>query len=69
MKSQEAWDCANLYSINALTVVAILTCIVQVIAYALIKSELSILWAAGFLTIGVIAIIPITETHLKNRGF
>jgi uncharacterized membrane protein len=69
MKSQEAWDCANLYSAHAFIVIAILTCMVQAIAYLVIQGDQSILWAAGFLTIGVIAIMPITEMHLKNKGF
>lgn len=69
MKSQEAWDCANKYSANALVVVAILTLLVQTIAYLVIRGEQSILWASGALIIGIITTIPLTEIHLKNKGF
>jgi hypothetical protein len=69
MRSQEAWDCANLYSANAFIIIAILTCLVQTIAYILLDGDLPILWAAGFLVVGVIATIPLTEIHLKKQGF
>jgi hypothetical protein len=69
MKTQEAWDCANQYSANALVIVAILTCLAQTIAYLIIRDDQSILWASGVLLIGIIAIIPLTEMHLKSKGF
>lgn len=69
MQSQEAWNCANQYFTNAFTVVALATCLVQILAYALIEGDHSILWAAGFLILGVIATIPLTEMHLKSKGF
>lgn len=69
MKSQEAWNCANCYSANAFIIIALLTCFVQLVCYTLLEGESAILWAAGFMTIGVLAVIPLTEFHLKKKGF
>lgn len=69
MRSQEAWDCANLFSANAFIIFAASICLVQVIFYALMEAKDSITWSAGYLVVGLIGIIPITEIHLKGRGF
>lgn len=69
MRSQEAWDCANLFSTNAMLVVAGVTCLAQLIFYTLIGGEASILWSAGFLVVSLVAVIPITEIHMKGQGF
>ncbi|MDL5045533.1 SdpI family protein [Oscillatoria amoena NRMC-F 0135] len=68
MRNQEAWDCANTYSSNAIFIVALLTCVVQVISYALLDYKNSMLVSCGFLVLGLVAVIPLTESHLKNRG-
>jgi uncharacterized membrane protein len=69
MKSQEAWDCANRYSSNALVVIATLICLVQVGLWSLLPPNDAILWTTGVLVAGVIAVIPLTEVHLKKNGF
>lgn len=69
MRSQESWDCANLFSANAFIIVSALICLVQVIFYSLMNSKDSILWSSGFLVAGLIAIIPLTEIHLRKKGF
>jgi uncharacterized membrane protein len=69
MRSQEAWDCANLYSINALMIVAGLTCLLQLITYTLMEAKASILWSANSMVVGLIGVILLTEFHLKKRGF
>jgi uncharacterized membrane protein len=69
MRSQEAWDCANQYSASALMIVSAITCLTQLIAHILIGDAKSILWAAGFLIVGLLVTIPLTEMYLKKRGF
>lgn len=69
MKNQEAWDCANRYSSNALVVIAALICLVQVVLWSLLPANDAILWTTGVLVAGVIAVIPLTEVHLNKKGF
>jgi uncharacterized membrane protein len=69
MKSSAAWNCANQYCANAFIVVACLTCLVQVITYALLDIEKSIFCASIFMVIGIVLCIPLTEIHLKKKGF
>lgn len=69
MRSQEAWDCANRYCTHAFFIVSALTCVVQVITYSLMPSAQAIMWSSGFLVVGLIAVIPLTEMHLKKKGF
>ncbi|MBX2955616.1 MAG: SdpI family protein [Cyclobacteriaceae bacterium] len=69
MRSQEAWDCANLYCTHAFLIVSLLTCVVQLVTYSLMPLAQSITWSSGFLVVGLIAVIPLTEIHLKKKGF
>ena len=69
MKSQEAWDCANRYSSNAFVIIAALICLVQVVLWSLLPPNDAILWITGVLVVGVIAVIPLTEWHLRKKGF
>ncbi len=69
MRSQEAWDCANQFCIKAFFIVSGLTCMAQVVTYLLMASEQAILWSSGVLVVGLIAVIPLTELHLKKKGF
>jgi len=69
MKSQEAWDCANQYSSNTFVGIAGLICIVQVVLWSLLPPGDAVLWTTGFLVVGVIFVIPLTEIHLKKKGF
>ena len=68
MRSQEAWVCANLYCPQAFLIVSGLTCIVQLVTYSFMPSAHAIMWSSGFLVVGLVAVIPLTEMHLKN-GF
>jgi uncharacterized membrane protein len=69
MRSQEAWDCANLYCINAFFGISVITCFVQVITYSLLSGKASIMWSTSFLVVALIAVMLLTEIHLKKRGF
>lgn len=67
MKSQEAWDEANAYSSQLMLKVSIATIIAQMIGHFLLSGESAILLGVGVLLVGVIAIIPLTETRLKSK--
>lgn len=69
MKSQEVWDCANRYSSNALIVIAVLICFVQVVLWSLMSFNNAIICTSVVLVVGVVAVIPLTEVHLKKKGF
>jgi len=69
MRSQQAWDYANQYSANALLVVSALTCLVQVIIASLVDFKTAIYWSAIFLSVALVAVIPLTEVQLKKRGY
>lgn len=69
MRSNEAWDCANTYSANAIVIVSGLTCVVQIITFSLMDFKTSIITSAIFLSIALVAVIPLTELELKKRGF
>jgi uncharacterized membrane protein len=68
MKSQKAWDCANAYAANVMVVTSVIICLFQFVVYILLGGNQSVLWSVGFLTVAVIAVIPITEIHLRKRG-
>ncbi len=70
MRSIEAWHCANQYCSSAFIIISALTCLVQVILYSLMGGgEGPVLWSSGFLVVGLTAVIPLTEIHLKKNGF
>jgi uncharacterized membrane protein len=69
MKNQEAWECGNTYSAQALLLVALGCCLVQLVAFSLTDLKWAVLWTAGFLVAGIMLTIPFTERHLKQRGF
>ena len=69
MRSQEAWDFANRFSGRALVIVSALTCIVQIITYSLMDFRASVTGSAIFLSVALIAVIPLTELELKKQGY
>lgn len=69
MRSQQAWDEGNRYSANAFMVVALLTCLFQVIAYSLLSPHTAITYSAFGMAAALVGIIPVTELHLRNKGF
>jgi uncharacterized membrane protein len=69
MRSLKAWNCANRYSANLFIIVSALTCVFQVIAYSLMAGESSLIATAVFVTVGFIAVIPLTEIHLKKKKY
>ncbi|HMP98127.1 MAG TPA: SdpI family protein [Cyclobacteriaceae bacterium] len=69
MRSQEAWDFANKYS-SALMFYFFLTMpVVQALGWFSIGPKPAALLAAGYLTVGLIALMIHTETKLKKKGF
>jgi len=69
MRSEEAWKEANKYSTEVMIRLALSTILVQVITYLLIEDELAVLLPAGFLVLGLIVLVFLTERHLKMNGF
>ncbi len=69
MRSQDAWDCANQYCIKALFILSVMTCTVQAITLSFMPIKQSIQWSMWFMVAGLITIIPLTEIHLKKKGF
>lgn len=69
MRSQEAWDFANRYSSTALVIISGLTCLVQITAHSLMNFKSAIIASVIFLSVALIAVIPMTEVQLKKRGF
>jgi hypothetical protein len=69
MQSEEAWREANTYSSNVMIVLALLVSIFQLFTYWLFEEPVALSLSAGFLVVGAIAMIFMTERHLKSRGF
>jgi uncharacterized membrane protein len=69
MRSQQAWDCANQYSAKPMLLVACATCLVQLVTYSLLSERDTVFWSAMFMAAAFVSIIPLTEIHLKNKGF
>lgn len=67
MKSQEVWEEGNRYSSNLMIGVGIVVTIAQVIFYFTLSASNQILVATLLLVVLLIAIIPITEAHLRKN--
>jgi len=67
MKSQAAWDEANKFSANLMIGAGIFVSIIQLILFFIIDGHLKILLPITLLLILLVAIIPITEVHLKKH--
>ncbi len=69
MQSEEAWREAKIYSSNAMIVLALLVSIVQLFTFWLFEETLALSLSAGFLVVGAMVMIFMTERHLKSKGF
>lgn len=69
MKSREAWEQGNQYATNALLMASVVTCLFQVVTYALMPWGDAILASGIFLAVAVVLVIPFTERYLKRKGF
>ena len=66
MKSKESWEEGNRYSSNLMILAAVLTCITQIITQYTIKGEWMFLVPVIVMCVLLVAIIPLTEIHLKK---
>ena len=67
MKSQEAWDAANAYSLNLMLWVGIATTISQVILYLLVTPLNALLIACIIMCTLLVGMIVRTESYLKSN--
>jgi uncharacterized membrane protein len=67
MKSQEVWDEANRYSVNLMIGVGIIVTLTQLILQFMLKGQLRFTIPTILLVFLLIAIIPLTEVHLRKR--
>ena len=69
MQSEDAWREANMYNSNAMIVLALLVSFFQLFAYQLFEEPTSLMLSAGFLVVGLVVMIFMTERHLKSKGY
>jgi len=65
-QSQDAWDEAQRYSAKVMIGLALATLLLQGLAIRATRPEVSILVSVVPLLVAVIAVVPITEAHLKH---
>lgn len=68
MANQQNWKLANEYSCRILVGLAVILNSIQALAYILLSAQVAFLLVAGLMVLGLIAIIPLTESHLKRFG-
>jgi uncharacterized membrane protein len=66
MRSQEAWDEAQLYSANVMIVAGVVIVLYQALSSVLMRPGLSLATSTVVLLLAIFAVLPITEAHLKN---
>ncbi|MEQ8241762.1 SdpI family protein [Fulvivirga sp.] len=66
MKSQEAWDEANRFSLNLMLGVGIIVTLTQIVLYFTLAGQLKLIIPTILLVVLLIAIIPVTEIHLRK---
>ena len=69
MQNEDAWREANIYNSNSMVVLALCVSFFQLFAYQLFEEPTSLLLSAGFLVVGLIVMIFMTERHLKSKGY
>lgn len=68
MASQHNWKIANEYSCRILVGLSVVLNSIQALAYILLSDQVAFLLVACLMVLGLIAIIPLTESHLKKFG-
>ncbi len=69
MRNQEAWDFANKYSSELMFYFCLSVPLFQIVSYFSIGPKPAALASTGYLTVGLIVLVIITEVKLKKRGF
>ena len=67
MKSQEVWDEANKFSFNLIIGVGIIITLTQLIFHFSLKGHLKLTIPTILLVVLLVAIIPITEVHIRKH--
>lgn len=68
MDSKEAWDLGNALSIKLLVRFCVLLNVIQLAAFACLKTEHAVLITCIVMIIGLVAIMPMVEKKLKEAG-
>ena len=66
MQSQEAWDEAQRYSANAMIIAGVVVVLYQILSALTMKPAVSLATSVAVLLLAIIAVLPITEAHLKK---
>ncbi len=66
MKNAETWKVANTYASNFLLYIALGLNFLQAIVFFIWPSQTGFLVVAGFMVLAIVAIIPLTEAHLRK---
>lgn len=66
MKNKDTWEEANKYSLKLQYQFSLFFLLIELISYLLIGGMVSFYLCSGLLTIISIAVIPLTELHLKK---
>jgi hypothetical protein len=66
-RSLDAWDEAQRFSAEVMSGVALVITICQGISIFTMRPEFSLIAAAVIMVLGLIAVIPITESHLTRH--
>ena len=67
MRSQAVWDEANRFSCNLMVGTGVIVIIAQIISHFMLEVGLSLTVPIVLLVVLLIAIIPITERHLRKN--
>lgn len=66
-QSQDAWDEAQRFSAKVMIAAALATIAYQAISTRIMKPQVALLTSAVITVLAVIAVVPITEAHLKSH--
>ena len=67
MKSEEAWEASNKYSLDMMVWIAVITIICQVVTYLLFEPATALLISCSVMCILLVGIIVVVEKYLKEN--
>ncbi|WP_425391063.1 SdpI family protein [Ekhidna sp.] len=67
MKSQEAWDASNKYSMDLMIWIAVITIICQVVTNLLFEPATALLIACSVMCVLLVGIVVVVEKYLKEN--
>lgn len=67
MRSQEVWDEGNRFSFNLMVGIGVIVLLTQAILYFTMEGEWQLLIPTSLLVVLLVAMIPVTEAHLRKH--